>query len=372
MLFHSKVEKFFDLLLDHSVKITKEDVLLIKTDDVPPQIVARLIEKAYERGAKVLVKRKSSIVLASQIPDISSENLNVIASNELHESEICTAYISLYHDINPYDLSDVPSKDIGRWRKKMREVSDGIIDNKKWVLAMWPGSTSAQMASKSTDAFTEYLLDVSTIDYPKMSKACIPLAERMSRGKDVYIKAPGTDLRFSIEGLPAIPCTGEYNVPDGECFSCPVKDSVQGEITYNVPSTYQNHRFDHIYFKINNGKIIEAHADQNSDKLNEILDSDEGARYFGEWAIGFHPLITEPMKDILFDEKIAGSMHFTPGRAYKDCYNGNNSSVHWDLVQIHRHEYGGGEIWLDGELIRKDGIFVLDDLKGLNPDQLLD
>ncbi len=370
MLVDKRVIKLFNLLMDHSIRLNSDDVLLISTDNIPPEPVAQLVKLAYQRGAKVMVKMKSSLPLAAQVPGSSDEFIKKLGEQDLQEVKKCTALIKLFSDTNPFDLADVPTEDMARWRSGLRAAQNEILDNKKWVLVMWPSQTAAQMASKSTKAFTDYLLKVCTIDYPKMAKAAEPLAQRMTAGKEVQIKAPGTNLRFSIEGLPGIPCTGEYNIPDGEVFTCPTRYSMEGEITYNIPSTYLNTSFTNVHFKVKEGKIIEATADNNVKKLNDILDTDEGARYFGEWAIGFHPLITEPMNDILFDEKIAGSMHLTPGRAYKECDNGNTSSVHWDLVQIQRPEYGGGEIWIDGELIRKDGMFIPKDLLQLNPENL--
>jgi len=146
---------------------------------------------------------------------------------------------------------------------------------------------------------------------------------------------------------------------------------VEGHVTYNADTIYQGTSFSGIKLTFNEGKIVEATASSNEEKLNEILDSDEGARYIGEFAIGFNPMIKEPMLDILFDEKIAGSFHFTPGQAYEEANNGNKSQVHWDMVCIQRSEWGGGEIHFDGELIRKDGQFVVDDLLPLNPESLL-
>jgi len=186
----------------------------------------------------------------------------------------------------------------------------------------------------------------------------------------VELKGPNTDLSFSIKGIGAIASGGGHNIPDGEVFSCPVIDSVEGEITYNAPSVYQGVSFDNVHLKFEKGKIVHAESN-NTKRLNEILDSDEGARYIGEFAIGFNPHILEPMRDILFDEKMAGSFHFTPGQAYEQADNGNRSQVHWDLVQIQRPEYGGGEIRFDGELVRKDGLFVKPGLDKLNPDYLL-
>jgi aminopeptidase len=196
------------------------------------------------------------------------------------------------------------------------------------------------------------------------------LKKRMDQADKVHIKGKGTDLRFSIKKIGSVTCGGEYNIPDGEVFSAPVKDSVEGVVQYNCPTIYQGVSFDNIRLVFKKGKIVEA-TSNNTKRLNEILDTDPGARYIGEFAIGFNPHILNPMQDILFDEKIAGSFHFTPGKCYEMADNGNNSSVHWDMVCIQRPEYGGGEIIFDGEVIRKDGMFIPKDLQKLNPAYLL-
>ena len=183
----------------------------------------------------------------------------------------------------------------------------------------------------------------------------------------VHIIGPGTDLTFSIKGMPAIPCAGEMNIPDGEVFTAPILDSVNGTIHYTAPTVYQGIPFDGIRLTFENGKIVEAHCNGKDEELNKILDTDAGARFIGEFALGVNPYILKPMYDILFDEKIAGSFHFTPGQAYENCDNTNRSQVHWDMVCIQRPEYGGGEIWFDDELIRKDGIFTDPELAILNP-----
>src|SRR6266404_5721845 len=188
---------------------------------------------------------------------------------------------------------------------------------------------------------------------------------RMKKTDCVEIKGPGTELRFSIKGLPAVICGGDHNIPDGEVFSCPVKNSVQGHVTFNAPSIYQGISFDGIRLEFRDGKIVNATSNRPK-KLNKILDSDAGARYIGEFSLGFNPHVLEPMRDILFDEKIAGSFHFTPGQAYEEADNGNRSQVHWDMVSIQRPEYGGGEIYFDDKLIRRDGEFLPKRLRSLN------
>jgi aminopeptidase len=202
-----------------------------------------------------------------------------------------------------------------------------------------------------------------------MSKAMDSLTTLLDRTDKVRIVGPGTDLSFSIKDIPSVKCCGLRNIPDGEVYSAPVRDSINGVITYNAPSVYQGTTFENVCFKFENGKIVEA-TSNNTERLNEILNTDEGARYIGEFAIGVNPYILKPMKDTLFDEKIAGSIHFTPGQAYKLADNGNKSAIHWDLVLIQRPDFGGGEIWFDDVLIRKDGIFVIEELEVLNPENL--
>jgi aminopeptidase len=203
-----------------------------------------------------------------------------------------------------------------------------------------------------------------------MSKAMDPLVELMENTDRVRITGVGTDLSFSIKGMPAIKCAGEVNIPDGEVFSAPIRDSVNGYITYNTPAEYQGFTYENIRLEFKNGKIVKATAN-DTERINKVFDTDDGARYVGEFAIGVNPYITKPMKDTLFDEKIMGSIHFTPGSAYDDCDNGNESAIHWDLVFIQTPEFGGGEIWFDDNLIRKDGKFVFESLKVLNPENLI-
>jgi aminopeptidase len=227
----------------------------------------------------------------------------------------------------------------------------------------------AQQAGKSTEAFEAFYFNVCTMDYRRMGQAMKPLKARMVATDRVRIVGPGTDLRFSIKGIPAICCDGKVNIPDGEVFTAPVRTSINGTLQYNARSIYQGVIHDNVRFVFKEGKIVEA-TSTNTAHLNKVLDTDEGARYVGEFAIGFNPYVTEPMLDILFDEKIAGSFHFTPGNAYDEADNGNKSVVHWDLVCMQTPQHGGGEIWFDDTLIRKDGLFVPDDLRSLNPDRL--
>jgi len=288
---------------------------------------------------------------------------------EMFRMKKMQAYIAIRGADNMNENSDVPSDRVQLYSKVIRPVQDYRVNKTRWCVLRWPTPSMAQSAGMSTEAFENLYFDVCTMDYAKMGRAMLPLEKLMRKTDRVHLKAPGTDLTFSIKRVGAKMCKGDRNIPDGEVFSCPVKNSVNGTIQFNTPTLYSGTKFENVKLELKDGKIINATAN-NTKRLNEILDTDPGARYIGEFSLGFNPHILSPMCDILFDEKIAGSLHFTPGQAYEDCGNGNKSAIHWDMVLIQRKEWGGGEVWFDGELIRKDGIFLTKELKPLNPANL--
>ena len=362
--------KLAGVLTGFSTNLKKGERVLIDAYDIPDAMVVALVRAARERGAIPYVNLQKARISRELVNDLDKEQFEAQATWELARMQKMDAYIAVRGSDNIFEMSDVDPKKVGQVMKSMKEVLDYRVNKTKWVILRWPTPAMAQQAMMSTESFEDFFFRVCTQDYSRMAEGMRALETLMTEADCVELKGPDTDLRFSIKGIKAVACGGQHNIPDGEVFSCPVKDSVEGEITYNAPTVYQGTSFDRIHLKFEKGKIV--HADgSNAGRLNEILDSDEGARYIGEFAIAFNPHILEPMRDILFDEKIAGSFHFTPGQAYEEADNGNRSQVHWDMVQIQRPEYGGGEIWFDGELIRKDGIFVKEELKKLNPDYLL-
>ena len=216
------------------------------------------------------------------------------------------------------------------------------------------------------DEYKDYAIKAMNFDYSIMEKDILPLKKLMEKTDKVRIVSPSTDISFSIKNMPIIPCCGTSNIPDGEIFTAPIKTSVNGQITYNTPSPYQNNIYNNVSLTFKEGKIVEATCDGDNEALNSIFDTDNGSRYVGEFSLGLNPLIIKPMGDILYDEKIIGSIHFTPGKCYDDAPNGNDSAIHWDMVLIQTKEYGGGELYFDDVLIRKDGKFVLKELEHLN------
>jgi aminopeptidase len=359
-----------DVLTGFSTALKKGEHVLIDAFDIPSTMVVELVRAARRRGAVPHVQLHQARITRELYRGATVEQYKTLSSIELYRMKKIQAYIGLRGSDNIFEMGDVPPERMKQVMKLMHPVLERRVNDTKWVVLRWPSPAMAQQAMRSTEAFEDFYFKVCTLDYSRMIPGMKALKTLMKKTDRVHLTGPGTDLHFSIKGMTAIPCGGKHNIPDGEVFTAPIRDSVEGEITYNVPTLNQGVMFDKIRLIFKKGKIVEATAN-NTRRLNQILDSDPGARYIGEFAIGFNPHITEPMLDILFDEKIAGSFHFTPGQAYEQADNGNRSQVHWDLVNIQRKDWGGGEIRFDGKTIRKDGIFLPKSLQKLNPPYLL-
>jgi len=360
------------MLVEYSVSLQPGEACLIQSMDVPPEMTEALIEAVSAAGGRPVVNTSQERLQRALLKNADDDLFSLWADIDEHRMKRMDAFIGIRGYENPKETSGIADDLMSRYmRTYYQRVHHNIrVPKTKWVVLRYPTPAMAYMAGMPTDDFeTFYYQACSEVDYPRMSKAMDRAAEFLNRADRVEITGPGTDLRFSIAGLGSVKCDGKRNIPDGEIYTAPVRDSVEGVISYNTPSTYQGVSYRDIRFEFSKGKIIRAEAAE-ADRINAVLDTDEGSRYIGEFALGCNPRITRPMDEILFDEKIAGSFHFTPGAAYQECSNGNISAVHWDLVAIQTPEYGGGEITIDGELIRKDGRFVHEAFAGLNPEEL--
>ena len=361
-----------EILINHSTRLASGELILIEGFDLDDTTLPRLlVQKASQRKAGALVELKDSRVNRDLIRHGSEAQMKAIGAYELERMKSVHAYVGLRGARNINEMSDVAVEKMNLYNTHVLKPVhfDRRIKSTKWVVLRMPTPSMAQQAGMSTEAFEDFYFDVCCLDYPKLAKALRPLVALMDKAKEVHITGPETDLRFSIEGIPVVPCAGEMNIPDGEVFTAPVKDSVEGTVRFNAPTVYQGNSFDGVTLTFRAGKVVEAMCTTGDvEKLRRILDTDEGSSYVGEWSIGCNPRVLRPMRDILFDEKIAGSFHLTPGNAYDEADNGNRSKVHWDLVQIQRPEYGGGTIAFDGVPIRVDGKFVDPDLAALDPE----
>lgn len=368
----SRITKLAHTLVNYSCQVQPGEKVLIEFGgDAPEPLADAIIKEVYAAGGLPFYHQLNKRLMRQQLLGITEEAMKLQATWEASRMKEMDCYIGFSGLDNMNEFSDIPSDKMTIYQKHLFRAVHGKIriSDTKWVVLRYPSPGMAQLANKSTEGFEDFYYNVCNLDYAKMSSAMDPLVALMEKTDHVRIKGEGTDLTFSIKGLPAIKCAGRVNLPDGEVFTAPVRDSINGTLTYNTPSEYQGFTYENISLTFKDGQIIIATAN-DSEKINTLFDTDEGARYVGEFAIGVNPYITEPMKETLFDEKIMGSFHFTPGNAYDDCDNGNKSAIHWDLVCIQTPEYGGGEIYFDDILIRKDGVFVIDALKALNPENL--
>ncbi len=370
-MYDKRLENLVNLLVDYSINCKKGEKVLIEAKGIDSPLVELLVRRVFEKGAYPFVDMIDNRVERALLLDTNEEHLKLRAKYSIYRMDEMDCYIGIRGGNNCFENSDVSAERLKEYNKfySLPVHHERRVKKTKWVILRYPNEGMAQLANMSTEKFEDYFFNVCTLDYSKMDKAMDKLKELMIKTDRVRLVSPGTDLTFSIKGIGAKKCSGHMNIPDGECYSAPVKDSVNGVITFNAPTVYGGIKHENVRLVFKNGKIIEA-TSSNTEALNKVLDTDEGSRYVGEFSLGINPFITSPILDILFDEKICGSIHFTPGSCYDDCYNGNESSVHWDMVLIQTKEYGGGEIYFDNSLIRKDGIFVVDELKMLNPEQL--
>ena len=368
-----RIAKLADVLVGYSTHVQPGEKVLVEAYDIPDDVVTALVTRIAEAGGLPFVTVKRNSVLRALYNNATEEQMRLTGEFERARMAEMDAYIGVRGSENSTELSDVPDERMKLQRSLWWNPvhSQTRVPHTKWVVLRWPTASMAQQAGMSTEAFEDFYFDVCTFDYAKLDPVIAPLKRLMDATDKVRLTGPGTDLRFSIKDIPTIPCTGNANIPDGEIFTAPVRDSVSGTIAFNTPTIYQGTVFEGVTLVFEQGKIVRATSVGGTETmLNQILDSDEGARYIGEFSLGFNPYVMQPMKDILFDEKIAGSFHFTPGGAYDEAFNGNRSTVHWDMVFIQRPEFGGGEVYFDDVLVRKDGLFVLDDLLPLNPENL--
>ncbi len=361
-------DKLADILVNYSCQVKKGELVYVEMKGVPTlELGKAVIRKITKAGGIPFWYYNDESIIRQFLLTNTEEQIKGFAKFHLSMMKQTQAYIGIRGSSNPFDLSDIPGAKMKLYNSLYYKPVhlEQRVKRTKWVVLRFPNDAMAQLAQQPQEQFEKYYYDVCCINYAKMSKAMDPLIKLMQHTDKVRIKGPGaTDLTFSIKGIPPVKCDGHRNIPDGEVYTAPVRNSINGVIAYNTPSLEEGTVFENIRFEFKNGKIVKATNSVDQKKMDRLLDTDAGARYIGEFAIGVNPMVKEPMKDTLFDEKIDGSIHLTPGQCYDEAPNGNQSAIHWDLVLIQRKDYGGGEIWFDNRLIRKDGEFVIPELRG--------
>ncbi len=362
-----RYQKLAEQVVAYSVRVQAGEHVNLRMQDIPDAMVVELIRAVRKCGGYPHLELSHGALHREMSRGAEEAQYELEGRYRMQRAQDMQASIAFYNDINSFEASDVPPDRMKLIGRCLKPALDFTCNHRKWVVLAWPSPSMAQAAGMSTEAFEDFYFRCCLADYKSLKKGMERLKSLMEATDEVRITGPGTDLRFSIKNIPAIVCAGECNIPDGEVYTAPVRDSVNGVLSYNAPSVYNGIPFDGLSFTFKDGKITKAHCNGNEKKLSALLDTDPGARYIGEFALGVNPYILHPMRDILFDEKIAGSFHFTPGQCYDEAPNGNESSIHWDLVCIQREDYGGGEIYFDGKLVRRNGLFVDPELMTLNP-----
>lgn len=370
-MYQEQVERMAKNLISHSVALQKGENLLIETFDGGEELAMALIAQTQKVGGRAFLTCKSNRMIRSLLLDATPEQVSLTAQFEVARMKEMDAYIAIRGALNQFEFSDIPPEKMKLYQQLyMKPIhTDVRIKDTKWCVMGYPSGAFAQKAGMSTQAFEEFYFDVCGLDYAKMGGAMDALVAYMDKTDKVRLVARDTDITFSIKGYPAVKCYGRRNIPDGEVYVGPVPGSANGTITYNVPCDYLGFVYDQVRFTFRDGRIVEA-SGNDTERVNRLLDTDDGSRTLGEFALGINPKITRPIVNTLFDEKMTGSLHLTPGNAYAASNNGNVSAVHWDLVQLHTPQYGGGEVWFDDVLVRKDGRFVVRELECLNPENL--
>jgi aminopeptidase len=362
-----RISQLAQVLVNYSTRVKKGDVVFITASGFEAEpLVKELYVLCLSKGAKYVEYDFTLPDINRRFYDIATKaQISWFPQHKLDFMKQVDVFIAISAADNSMTLANADQSNMIAYSKLLRPIQDWRVKNTRWVVTRYPTHGGAQEAKMSLEEYEDYVFSACCIDWVAESRKQEKLKKLMDKTDKVAIKASDTDLSFSIGGLPGIKCDGRFNIPDGEVFTAPVKDSVEGYITYNCPTIYQGKEFNNIRLDFSKGKIVKACCNGMNDELNGILDTDEGARYIGEFAIGVNPGIRRPMRNILFDEKISGSIHFTPGQCYDECDNGNKSAVHWDMVKLLS---GDGEIWFDDKLIQKNGRFVDKELYCLNPE----
>ena len=361
-------------IVNNSLKVKKGETVYIETfGSSTKEMLEALITAVAKAGGTPFYYFNDNAFIKCVVENAQKEQVQGWTDLHKYLMQKADCYVAVRGYDDMFAFADTGEQANALYRQVFQEQVHmrERLPHTRWCVLRYPNSAMAAMSRMSLKGFEDFYFDACLLDYRKMGKAMQPLKELMDKASKVHIVGPDTDLTFSIAGIKSIICDGTMNIPDGEVYTAPVKDSINGYVQFNTDTTYSGVFYSNIRLEFENGRIVKGTSSANNDKFQQILDIDAGSRYMGEFAFGVNPYIKHPILDILFDEKTCGSFHMAIGNSYEDITNnGNVSSIHWDLVKIQTPEYGGGEIWLDDVLVRKDGRFVLPQLEGLNPENL--
>ncbi len=351
-----RILKAAKILVEHSTKVKKGETVQIITDHLARPLAIEVLKLVLKRGAYPIIHTSLPGSAHTFYKHANKDQLQHVHESLMHEMKRTDVIIYISAPTNTRELSELDPKKLALRRKATERISRYRVENTRWVLFDYPCEALAQEASMSIEEFEDFVFSATNIDWSKEGKRQEKLKRILDKGKQVHIIGKNTDLRFSIEGRTAIKCFGKHNMPDGEVFIAPVETTTEGCIEYSFPAIYSGGEVDGITLEFKRGKVVKAHATKNNDLLQAMLNTDPGARRLGEFGVGTNYNIKRHIKQILFDEKIGGTIHLAVGSAYKEGGGKNKSGLHWDMILDLRQ---GGKIIVDNRVIQENGKFLI-------------
>jgi aminopeptidase len=363
-----RADALAQILVRYSTAVQKGDVCVIQSTTAAEPLVNAVYEEVLRAGGHPIVNLSTEDAQASFFDLASDEQLDWLAPPALWAAENADVRIALMADTNVRALSQVDPKRQTRAQQARRPIIDTIMRRSakgehRWSLTLFPTQAYAAEAGMSLARFEDFFYRACLVDDPdpvtawqRQSDQVKRLTDWIQGREEVHIQGPGTDVKLNVAGRTFIPCYGEHNMPDGEFFTGPREDATEGEVAFSFPASYGGREVSGVKFRFEGGKVVDASAEQGEDFLIEMLDSDPGARVLGELGIGTNYGIASGTKEILLDEKIGGTIHMAIGASYPESGGTNESAVHWDMVCDLRQ---GGTITVDGEVLQRDGKFVV-------------
>lgn len=351
-----RIQKAAKIIVDYSTKVKKGEYVQIIADYAAKDIVLEVYKQVLLKGAYPLVHLSVPGMAYTYYKHATDEQLKHFPKLAMHEMKNTDAVIFIGASSNTKELANIDPKRIAVRQKTTEALFKERSENTKWVIFYYPTGALAQGAGMSLEEFSDFVFGSVIVDYKKMSKSQEKLKKLIDKGKKIRITAKNTDVTFNITGRKGVKCDGRYNLPDGEVFTSPVENSAEGAIEFSYPALLQGKEVEGIKLEFKKGKVVKATAKKNQDFLRKVLETDKGSKFVGEVGIGVNYKINKFVKNILFDEKIGGTIHIALGKSYKEAGGKNESAIHWDIVTSLKK---GGKIYIDGKLVQKDGKFLI-------------
>ena len=351
----SKIIRLADILTKHSIRIKQGDIIELSfgTEAVP--LALECYKNILRKGAFPVIRCVPSGFSYAYYRNAKEEQLTKTPVIAMFEAQKAAGSISIGAPLNTRELTNIDPKKMAMRSKAVKPVTEVYLKKNNWVICEYPTHSLAQDADMSLEEFSDFVFKATNINYKDLSKKQTKLKKILDKAKEVKILAPDTELTFSLAGRKSIKCDGKRNVPDGEVFIAPVEKSTEGYIAYSYPAIKGGREVDGIRLEFKKGKVVKATATKNEEYLKQMINVDKGAKYLGEFGVGMNYNITKFVKQILFDEKIGGTIHLALGMAYKEGGGKNESAIHWDMIKDLRH---GGSIYIDGKCIQRNGKFT--------------